>query len=782
MRLTAAIVGLVIASPAVAEVSLVTAYWAPDRGTPYEWFEGAKEIQAYFSDDYRAAGYLYAYVRNDGDTPVSPSAFSLDGRPLEELREEFSVIWWRVLPDPVPAGGLAEVMVRLRAPLTKPTTLKVEFGAEAFETQIAPEPPPVRIETIGFAPDASEVFLVAEALDQQPHRLSKVLLDGRDVSKRARMLAPQFATGISPVRLSLAEPLELGSYHVYQVEFDDGRSVACCVRTYDGWVPLGTYGYSTFDEYARNGLNGHNNFGRFTKGQLDTHATLLMRGVNIVGDAGPSDYMVGHAGLFANCLQDEPDCADYNVKEVPAGLRVGYHAMEMEARCRKCREADPIKPTFLTLDMTYKPANWFIYGPVADITNADCYPLAIGADITQVREVVETARRSAGPHPLMFTFESWFPEPDDPADLEKRRFPRPPTAEEVRLSVHYALGEGARGLYSYIHCTERMGKSTFHGAVDYPDLWREIGRCYRAVDAVAPLVSLAHPTHLATASDENAWVRTLVCGPEALLLVCANDNFTQERTAFRYQALEDVALTLPKAPWLRPEAAWLVTEDGFEPLAMEDGSVRLSRLEVAELVLVAADPALAERLWQRHRELERDRAEALLRQWRRQQDSAARKAHALRRLAGEFSEYAVVGTAIGAYGAQDDGYWNPADEGHWVFEFGKNEPEDAPDMGAEWKLIVDEADTGKPWAIYLACGSWGRPLKLTATAPDGAVTDLGEASGPVSGGRVIHVEFTPETVGEHTLRAIQSGSGPRGGRAAHAIYVIPAELEPPEVP
>ncbi|MBM3500133.1 MAG: hypothetical protein FJX74_15865 [Armatimonadetes bacterium] len=763
-----------------AAPALQFAYWEPDRGTPYSWFEGAKDIQSFFSEDYRAAGFIKAYVRNEGDRPLKPSEFRLNGTPLPELREQYSVVWWRLLPSPLPPGAVGEIAVRLREPLTEAATLSVAFeGGETLEASVTPEPPSVRIETVGFTETMDGVFLVVEALDRKPHQLRRVLLDGQPVE--AKLLDPSFSQGVSPIQLQLPQPLAEGSYHTYSVEVDD-RQVACSVRTYDGWVPLGTYGYGDFEEFARNGCNGHNNFGRFTKGDLDSQATLRMRGVNIIGDAPPAEHMIGHPGLWAYCLMDEPDCQDYfHADEWPADKRIGYHAMELERRCQVCRDLDPGKPIFLTVNLTYKPANYYIYGQLADVTNPDCYPLVIGQDLRMVRECVETARYGTGPRPMTFTFETYYLEPTDPAALEKKRFARPPTAEELRLSIHYALGAGARGLYNYIHCTEKWNEGVAHGTRDYPDLWREMGRCYRAIDAVAPLVALAHPTSLATSSDEKVWVRTLLTGPEAALIVCCNEDYTQEKTACRVRPREGVVVELPELPWLKPNGAWRVAEAGLEPLRLEGSRVELGRLEAAELVLVANDPRLAETLWSRHAELERDRAEALLLEWRRRQDLDARTSHATRRLLGEFADRVAMGTGVSAYGVSPDGFWNPAGEQYPAFEFGQNEAGDAPDQGAEWKLTVPPEQAGKPHSIYAICGSWGEPGEWRLTAPGGTEALREEVSRPMSG-ELVRLRATPPEAGEYTLTFLVKGPGPKGGRVSHAVFVIPDELGPPGGP
>ncbi|MGQ9732571.1 MAG: hypothetical protein ACUVX8_15020 [Candidatus Zipacnadales bacterium] len=761
------------------------AYWEPDRGTPYDWFESAQEMQSFFAEDYQAAGFIKAYILNAGDAPVSLSTLRLNGRPLDALRESHEVIWWRLLPDPLPAQAVGEIVVRLRGTLRERVelTAKLSDGSEIGVT-VGPEPRLLRIETVGFNNSMDRLFLVIEALDGKTHRARRLLLDNQPVP--AKLLDPEFATGICPISVDLDKPLVEGSYHTYTVEVDE-TSVACCVRTYDGWVPLGTYGYTEFEEFARNGCNGHNNFGRYTKAQLDIQATLLMRGVHIIRDSLPEDFTIGHPGLWAFCLMDEPDCQDYfHAEEWPVPMRIGYHAMTLERQCQACRKADPTKPTFLTLDLTYKPANFYIYGPLADITNVDCYTRSIGADLRMVREVVETARYGAGPHPLTFTFESYHLDPGNPSEPDGRRFPRPPTAEELRLSIYYALGAGARGLYNYIHCTEKWKQGLAHGTKDYPDLWREIGRCYREIDVIAPLVALAHPMQLATCADEKVWLHTLIAGPEALLIVCANEDYDEERLVFRSRPRKNVRLRLPTLPWLVPQAAWRVTEDGLQLLEVaasaEGVEIALDRLEVAELVLVARNRDLGHALWTRHVELDRDRAEALLRAWRLDQDREARKVHAVRRLEGEFADRVIIGRPLNAYGAQPEGYWNPTGEQQWAFEFGQNEEGEAPPQGVEWVINVSTQQSDTPCSIYVMCGIWGEPAQFVLRFPDGEKTVLGSITGSFGSGELVRLFVTFPMAGEYRLSFLQEGMRPRGGRVACAIYLIPEKLGPPEVP
>ena len=767
-----------------AQAKVDVAYWMPDRGTPYRWSEGAPNLQDFFTKGYKAAGYLCAYVKNESRRPIAPTAFYLNGQSLEKLRGEGKVVWWRLLPRPLPVGTVGEVLVRTREPITEEQTLRIEFDDGSWVTaHISPTPCPVRIETVGFNARMDEVFLVVVSLDRKPRKTVQVWLDGKDVTKLCRFLDPTFEMGISPIILRLPQPLRYGSYHIYRVDVSDKAAAACCVRTYDGWVPLGSYGYGTYEDYARNGCNGHNNFSRHRKEDLDIHALLAMRAVMILGDRPPDDYMVGHPGVFAYCPYDEPDVGDYSeAKQLPMEQRVGYLAMEMERRCQMYREADPQTMTILTIDLTFKPANFYIYAPVADFANSDCYPLSLGEDAKMVYEVVKTVRYAAGPRPVTFTFQSCYEEPYDERRRAKMRFPRPPFAGEERLMMLYAIAAGARGLFGYGHHTEKTATYLHRGSGEFPDVWHAIGRTYREQEHIAPLLALSHPTDIAKTGDDKVLVSTLVAGEKALLLVIINEDYTQEAKAFRVRT-KSVSVEIPRLPWLTPRFAWRVTERGFERLPLSPSSaktiLKLERLDVAEVVLVSDDEKLVRTLRQRYREREAKVAIGLLKLWRQRQEEEARKQDTLRRLVGECADYAVTGQGIRAYGVSIPSYWNPKGlSQEWVFEFGQSEAVDDPERGVEWKLLIKPEQAGKEHIIYAMVGIWGRPGVFVLSRADGKETLLHEIGGSMDG-ELVKLVATFPSAGEYILRFLQSGKGPKGGRAAREIFVVPIDQNPP---
>ncbi|MCS6829162.1 MAG: hypothetical protein RMM08_05800 [Armatimonadota bacterium] len=588
----------------MASVELLHTCWLPDRGEPYKWFEGGFGGMDFFAKGF-AAGTLYLYVHNTGSRPIRPEAFFVNDAPLEKLRQEREAHWWRLLPTPLPPGAAGEIGIRLaKTPDTAPLVrVALDDGSE-IASRVALQAAPVRIETVGFSAGSDTVHLVVEANDRKRRRVERVWLDAQEVTRQCKVLDPYFHTGIAPIVLRLERPLRYGSYHVYRVQTSDGAIAACCVRTGDDWVPLGSYGYATYVEYARNGCNGHNSFAPLSKELLDLHARLAMKAVMIIGDRPPDDYMKGHPGLLAYSPMDEPDVGDYyEAKELPHVQRIGYLAMEMERRCQTYREVDPSKMTLLTVNLTYKPMNYYVYAPIADIVNPDCYPLTLGQDVKWVYEVVRTARRAAGPRPVTFTFQSCYEEPYDPLERAKKRYPRPPTPGEIHLMTLYAVAAGARGLFAYGHHTERTTSYLHRGSGEFPEVWRAIGEIYRQLGHIAPLVAIAHPTSLASADMPTVLVSALVAGEDALILVVLNKDYAQERHTLRVNPVT-VQIRVPQLPWLTPRRAWLVKNSGFEPLPLRRASgeavVTLQELDTARLVLVTQNQTTVQTLLQRY--------------------------------------------------------------------------------------------------------------------------------------------------------------------------------------
>jgi hypothetical protein len=768
-----ALLAVLTAGVARAEVTADHAAFLADTTPHYAWAEPADGLSQPEGPGPRS-GLLRVYVTNRGPEPVSVAAQSLDGVALEQLRtsERHEVIWWRTFPNPVPPGACAEVTVRLRYPLTADAHLGLTTGDQPLAVTIPVAPPPFRIETAGFAEGGRSVTLVAEApLDAPaPARIARVLLDSEDVTSRCSVPPGGFAHGVCPVVVRPPEPLAVGSAHTYALVSEDGRAAAATLRTLSGVLRLDLYGATDLDEDVRLGINSLTHFHTPTRADLDAYARY---GLVCAFHTGipPAVELRGHPATRAYLLHDEPDCWDYTDGTAwPEGRRIGFHGQDMAQAYAGCVAADPVTPVMLTVDLTYKPANYLAYAQIADIVQPDCYPLTVGQSVDWVREIVDACRHAAGPRLTEFVAQvNW--EDRGPDMLYKR----PPFPREVWLEYLYALGSGARGFSGY----EWYDEGNHHGARQYPEVLDAIGQAYRRLELVSPLVVQAHPMELAAAEGEDVWVRTLVCGQDALLLVVVNADHQCQPADFAHHPKADVGLGVPALPWLTPGFAAVVGDGEFHevPLAAEaDGArLRLPALDTGEIVLIARSGELGDALLARYRRLDTERMATLVRadRWRRKQ--AADERTAIRHIAGRYGAFVVAASASpSGYGVADPELWNPTGEQYNGIEWWT----EAMPRGGEWRLTISPERAGVAHTVYFQMRQWwgGGHLRVELLGPDGALVSALED--PTWSGPVPSVALTFPAPGEYTIRLLDAGDGKPGGRLARCIYVVPDTAGP----
>jgi hypothetical protein len=637
---------LVATAQEAGAIRVDTAYFHVDVGGRYPWSEYALGLVDLDKTDQRS-GLLKVHVCNGSTVPVPVEAESLNGTALESLRtsEKHEVIWWRTWPNPVPPRGYAEVSVRLRYPLEADARLSLRAGAQVLEAAVPKTPPPYRIETVGWtgagrrltivaqrlpgdarptsadAEDArsrirenSGVFRVGQRPPQPPNshefgyspsksatsksadlRLKKVFLDGRDVTDRAQLLSPEFFQGVCPVVVQLDKELKPGSFHTYKLQTDDGTALACTLRTLDEFLRLGLYGAGDLADNVRRGITEASHFHTQTRAQLDEYLRFGVRNAFHIGEAPAAD-VVGHPAVHAYLLHDEPDVWDAG-SPWPEPLRIGFHGPDIVAATHRCAATDPVKPVMSTLDLTYKPGNYYVYAQIPDIVSPDCYPLTHAQPLRWVREVTDACRLAAGPHRVEIIPQvNW---EDRAPDM---KFRRPPFPAEVWIQYLYGLGAGARGFSGY----EWYDEGNHHGAKGYPGVMEAVGQTFRRFQLVAPLILQAHPTTLATCDREKVWLKTLVCGPD-LLLVAVNDDYESLPADVQVRAQQQVEIRLPNIPWLKPTQALQVDDGSFTKLelaSLSDGTrLALPTLKVGQVIVVTGDERLSARLLARYRTL-----------------------------------------------------------------------------------------------------------------------------------------------------------------------------------
>ena len=139
----------------------------------------------------------------------------------------------------------------------------------------------------------------------------------------------------------------------------------------------------------------------------------------------------------------------------------------------------------------------------------------------------------------------------------------------------------------------------FWGAKDYPEVWAVIGKTYREVKTIAPILAHAHPAEMVTSQAEGLFVKALVA-PEAVVLVCVNERGKSLPHRYVSQPLPASTLEILVPPWLPLRRAYLVGEGAFTSLPCRllrgRAHLQLPEIETACMVLLTRDDSLTDRL------------------------------------------------------------------------------------------------------------------------------------------------------------------------------------------
>jgi hypothetical protein len=753
------------------EVKIEATFYRPDVVPPVMWLEGNSAMIAKGNFGYSPAGSVHALVRNAATSPITVTNVLIDGESARALREKRQVVWWRTQPNPVPPGALGEVTVRFRYPLEKPVKLALAAsGKPIAEAVVQQKRVGFRIETIGFRAVPNRMMVYVSKQSEAPVRIAQVRLDGRDVTADARILAPTFFEGCCPIEVPLAAALQVGSVHAVEVIDAAGAEAFHVFRVPPAYTPLGTYGYSNFEQYAANNLNTYVCFGGLSRASLDRLEGLGMRGAFHIGYSDPPQGVRGHPAIAGYLQRDEPDCADYGVTDRPHHERIGHQAQQMVEHAARLFELDPKTVLWQTLDLTYKPANWLHYGLVADVTNTDAYPLVIGVPLTFVRDVVQTARSGCSPRPLTFTFQSGWEE------AEHRGWNRPPFADEMRRMMLYAVGSGARGLISYIHCSEKASGWMGHGTNEFPDLWYEVGRTFRSLSGLRDLIRVAHPLRIESGRADRLWVATLLVGPNAMLVVVVNDNYTSKADVFEQTPALNVSLRVPRPPWLDAKRCVRVEDGRARPVEMEvDGraiTLSIDRIEAGDFLVICADAILPDRLESDFQARQARLASALLATQQRSLCEQAKQAAEMRSIPFKYGRYKIAGSVIGGYAIARANFWNPGREQYDVLEYW--EGKGTSRKGVVWKVEVPAERAGKAHVLYWMGHVWGTGAAAAKmTLRDSTGKEIASTVVPTFAEGIHRWTVTPPIAGKYTIELIQQHDGEKGARIAKAAYLVP---------
>ncbi|HSW46862.1 MAG TPA: hypothetical protein VLM89_14975 [Phycisphaerae bacterium] len=568
------------------------AAWRPDANPfarkqvweQYIWKEGWDDPEQFYPKHFQPAGSLHVVLRNVTARPMRLQLTHVDGKPVGELATTAErigpVIYQWIEPEQAAAGGWTECIVRLR--LAPTADVRLTFQADAggsFDVLVPIKPRRIRMEAVAFSPNIDRAYVYLRALDGGPIAQAIVELDGKAIEQGVRRMDGPADAGLALLEVPLAPAWEAGSCHLVQITVVGVDRLVQPIRAWDHFFMIGLWGPHPKEKAAEAKAHGINSY--TTHGPFDVLHELDMNYILVGTPGGGRPRTAQQSGRVCYYNKDEPDAHDaMEIKTLPLMERLGVNATQQVIPIiRQQRAADATTPNLVLINNTYKPLNWYVYGQLGDITATDPYVPISAEQLERVPCSLAVARDACSPHPLVAVI--WAT-----GNTGHRWSQRPPTPQEERMMVFYALGSGINGLayFADIGIVAEGGK--FLALSENKELWEEVGRINKDVAALAPYLSIGCPLPNPP-RHEDVWIRSLLCGPEAMATVVVNRGHeigfnTVNHHAFHFPA-RDVEIAIPLPAHLRQCRVLEVKDGRLVPIAAEirDGQAHL-KLDVVD--------------------------------------------------------------------------------------------------------------------------------------------------------------------------------------------------------
>ena len=619
LMLAAALLVLTSQLWATPEVKSVLTYHIANEVSESVPVEGNAAIMKAKTEHTDLGGIVYIYLHNQSRKPVTVKGVSWEGLDVKTRLggPDYGVMWWRSAPATIVPGEETEITVNLRESLKKDTTFTVSLGESGtVDCPVKVEYNGPRLSTVAFTPDLRSAYLYVEGVKAVP---GKVYVDGKSAGRSAELLGGRVSGDLAVIKITPSKPFKQGSRHLFRISF--GKS-ACAgsVRAFGDIARFGSYALPNAKMGAESGLNSLL-CGLIDEKGLQEFGSLGIKVACHMSEKQPMPYMIGSPYIYGYLAGDEPDCADYSADTTrPMHLRLGTLAQSWVNWGDQCEKTDPLAPTITTVDLTFSPQNYFAYAKAADVANADCYTVVLGWPLTAFRDKMSIMKRASAPQPFLGTYQSHWEEPAidtgryiGRAELAQvgtkqfinknitRGFGRAPSHEEVRIPMLYAIGSGAHGLFAFWAFTElNSGVMIFHGSPDIPEVWQEKTRTSRELRVIAPLIQISQPAVLCKSDKSSLWVRTLVCGEQAALVVAVNEAGKSETDSYVPSPVHSVEFKMADLPWLKAAYVYKVGDGKLEPIyAVKTGQTltwQEDNINAGEIYMVCANKSLADKL------------------------------------------------------------------------------------------------------------------------------------------------------------------------------------------
>jgi hypothetical protein len=577
------------AESAAAKMETVCALWRPDA--------------------IEYAGTVSIYLHNKTDKPQQIKSMSVNERdvgplvtkeiiekPLE-FRKKYldvkntDVLWYRIWPNPVPAKGIAEVIVRLAQ---KPSgdSVKVTLtkeNKERFNIVVPIKKPMFRINYVSFSEDLKTINLYLGKETEKNVNISSVILDGKKV--KASIFSPEFFHKVCYVKISLRKPLKDMSLHFIRVLSESGESDACMVRAAPAKFVLGalTNSKAAIIKSMKNQFFNYVGSCNATSRAYiqDPDTGKYERGA---GFLNPEAFKNGHVHWMNEWKKGYLKYMHYKWRYFLGDEPDGHG--NWPRTCRKevrktafCRMLDPTALVCVAIDHMAWPKNCYAFGGICDCFMVHNYSHGKTSMKKETMDHVYHAGLSARPLP------HWY------LSGVGKHYMGKLGAEAVALQVWYALSGGAKGILYYPLYRGMYQK-------EYRMRWFELAKTNVVLHLAGPLFAKGDVWPLARAEMDDMDVYTLAVGNEAIVLLAINKDYISDRKeGFSFEPMGEVPVDIELPKWFKVKDAFSITDKGLTNVdyKVSDGNVSLTfPLDLLKLVVIAGNTKLRKQMQARY--------------------------------------------------------------------------------------------------------------------------------------------------------------------------------------
>lgn len=521
-------------------------------------------------------------------TVLNPNNFSLrivkvylNDKPIEASHVDFvkdswdarGVVWYRVHPLTVPSKGGSEVYIRFRKRLEgREALVKLELeNGQFLETSVVYERPSFMLDYITTGNDGRTLYVYVRPVGYGiPPLLEDLVLDTA-VLDNVKWYGKDWQSRMVLAVAELPKPLEMLNCHIVAVNAEDGTTAAAGYRVMKNIFPRSSV-YVPLEDLAKY----HMNIQTWYEKPLEQCEKYQVYTSSI-----EPYYLDLHERVIGVYGPDEPDAHDNQGGGWEKGL--GWWARQLsEAGWQAMvQRYSPHTATWLIMDGTTRPLNWFVYGQMADTSCFDPYPVTYyGADHAYVRESLQLARLAGLPRRMFGCLEAygWRSGQGVPGDA------RGPVPGEYRQNVVQALGCGMKGLNSWVY------PNRFGGWEGNEAFAAVVTAMNQIIEKIEQELLLATPVDWAVsdagtvmtgtvkqelAPKDRVWVGGLLSGPDTLILAVANHIPASKTAPEVIEPAKNVTITVDLPEYLRGLKAYEVLPDGLHELGCQEKAGKL---------------------------------------------------------------------------------------------------------------------------------------------------------------------------------------------------------------